>query len=1038
MTEFKLVEYDPKYARGIAEMWNNSKEGWNGRTDNKTEESVLRSEEVSSYLNLYLALDGEKVIGYCKIQKYFAEEGTLYLDLLNVDPAYHGKKAGKILLKKAVERTKELGYSRLDLFTWPGNTKAVPLYKKCGFFWEKMESGATHLMDFIPLVLQTELFRDFFKKADWYDDSNRKIDLFPDGVSENGFDYLTYSWQKNGENLIVEFEKTGRGIRHIETDDYSITSRVEKNKLVFGKDYNVSYEIVNKTGKKLSVEIKGLTDKNIKTKADFSGNIKGKKTLEAQFHLDKIEKDQSIWQTHPCVMSEISVNGKKIVFKTGINPQFPLKLKANENYTLTHAEMEKDLFLNVENNFDEDCTFEIRFPKMKEIDFLEKKKTIFLKKGERNTVAVKIILHNSVLIDEEIDIKAVFGSGRKYSFRQKFSFVISTYGGKLYGKNDHYYYMSFGKFSFSLDKHIDNNQMVYRSIVSDVWCYTDTPKIGKPFSSEFERKPPYKSEYSESDNAILLKTFHRSDDFPGCEFTNNFRLHRSGMLEQWYELISFPAGSDKVSINCNFNIERGKVTVPYDGRLMKFDRNAYNDTAMNLMNNDKITENWMFGEKDKSTIAVIWPETLKVNICSWFLSIEHNFTKEGALKTEPLIFATDVFDSVKDVREFAMKKQLEHERIYQSFDLEINGGNPFCDKNVGGAYIDYKDKNLDATVKISSVSDPSFGIEKKAVPEDNVRKIDFEFKFKGKNPLELITSNTDYYSANIKKTKAVFIQKKGEVKTAKEKDGKNTVLSANNGVLEIKSSPQFAPSVFSLTYKGREWLATDYPERTNRSWWSSWFGGITSKPSGLKEQHWVEEKTKAAFVKKKDSLGNSWEGIRLTTTIEKFDAMKGFTVRQYYMMMPNSPVLVTYSEVTNKSGFYKEYHNSVGNMFIEPDGDLKNIESVSKVDGNERIIKAGHEAIDIGLKSGLLSYRNKKRSERLFSYNSDIKSEGWCYFDNAVITNSFGVKRIIKNGETKVFAPIFIIFSELELKEENLEDLQNVRFEKRGKNERIF
>ncbi|HAQ60772.1 TPA: GNAT family N-acetyltransferase, partial [Candidatus Delongbacteria bacterium] len=211
MTEFKLVEYNPKYAKAIADMWNVSKDGWNGEADHKTEESVKRKEEISSHLNLYLALDGDKVIGYCKLSKYFAEENTLYVDLLNVDPAYHGKKAGKMLVKKSVERTIELGYPRIDLFTWAGNTKAVPMYKKCGFFWEQMEGGSTHLMNFIPTVVQAELFRDFFKKADWYDDSNRKIELTPDGVSENGFDYLTYSWQKDGKNLLVEFEKTGRG-----------------------------------------------------------------------------------------------------------------------------------------------------------------------------------------------------------------------------------------------------------------------------------------------------------------------------------------------------------------------------------------------------------------------------------------------------------------------------------------------------------------------------------------------------------------------------------------------------------------------------------------------------------------------------------------------------------------------------------------------------------------------------------------------------------------------------------------------------------
>ncbi|HQO09469.1 MAG TPA: GNAT family N-acetyltransferase [Clostridiales bacterium] len=1030
MTEFKLVEYSPKYAKAIADMWNASKDGWNGESDHKTEEGVLRKEAISSHLNLYLALDGEKVIGYCKLSKYFAEENTLYVDLLNVDPAYHGKKAGKMLVKKSVERTIELGYPRIDLFTWAGNTKAVPMYKKCGFFWEQMEGGSTHLMNFIPTVVQAELFRDFFKKADWYDDSNRKIDLIPDGVSENGFDYLTYSWQYDGNNLLVEFEKTGRGIRRIETDDYSITSSVIKNKLVFGKDYTISYEIVNKTGKKLEVGIKGLTDKNIKTQADFNGNVKGKKNVEAKFNLDKIEIDQSIWQTHPCVMSEISVNGKKVIFKTGINPQFPLKLKANGNFTLVHAGIEKELYLDVENNFDEECKFTIKLPKVPEIEFSKYNNTFSLKKGERNTVVIKTVPRGSVLISKDIEITAKFKDRSKYSYKQKFELAWNTYDGKVYGETSKSYYMSLGKYCVRIDKDVDFNEMVFWESLSDTYGYNSAPKIGKPYSSEFVRKAPYKTEFIGSDNATHLKAFFRSEDFPGCEFSNNYKLNQSGMLEQWFEIISFPKGFEEIYVTCDLNFRRHKVIVPYNGKLHKYDQNAYGDTALDFLNNEKISENWMFAQDDKHSIALIWPENFKMNLCSWFLSAEHKFTRGGKTKSDPVIFAIDVFETVKDVREFALKKHFEQQRTYDSFDLEINAGNPFSDKKVSGSFIDHKDKPIDATVKISSVNDTALTKVHKAVTEDKVHKVDFGFKFKGKDPIEIITANADYYSRELKKTKAVFICGKGSVKTEKVKEGENTVFKADNGILKIKSSPEFAPAVFSLTFKGREWLASDYPERTNKSWWNSWFGGIQSRPGGLKEHHIIAEKTLSSFVNKTDSLGNKWEGIELVTAIKKFDGMKGLTIRQFFLMKPEIPVLALYTDISNKTGYYKDYHQMSGAIYINPDDDLKNIIANMADKGRENMLKCGYEAVDSSINSNLISFTNKIRKEHLHYYNADPVSRCWFYSDNAVIMNNFNEGRKIKNGETKVFPPKFIIFSDIELTEENLIDLQNVRFEK--------
>jgi hypothetical protein len=135
----------------------------------------------------------------------------LYVELLNVRPDYHGRKIGKMLVLQAVQKTIELGWPRIDLFTWPGNVKAVPLYKKCGFFWAKREDS-THLLNFIPTVLQTEVLQDYFKDIDWYEDSARTIEVKPDGRKENNFNYFEYLWEKAGRQLRVEFEQTGRGI----------------------------------------------------------------------------------------------------------------------------------------------------------------------------------------------------------------------------------------------------------------------------------------------------------------------------------------------------------------------------------------------------------------------------------------------------------------------------------------------------------------------------------------------------------------------------------------------------------------------------------------------------------------------------------------------------------------------------------------------------------------------------------------------------------------------------------------------------------
>lgn len=63
MSQVEYTEYDPQFAKAVADMWNRSSEGWNGRVWNSSEARVLQEERDSSHLNLWLALSGKEVVG---------------------------------------------------------------------------------------------------------------------------------------------------------------------------------------------------------------------------------------------------------------------------------------------------------------------------------------------------------------------------------------------------------------------------------------------------------------------------------------------------------------------------------------------------------------------------------------------------------------------------------------------------------------------------------------------------------------------------------------------------------------------------------------------------------------------------------------------------------------------------------------------------------------------------------------------------------------------------------------------------------------
>jgi len=85
----------------------------------------------------FIALDGEKVIGWCDIASMHrpvcVHSGVLGLGLIR---EYRGQGIGKRLLSTALQAAKERGLSRVVLTVREQNEIAIQLYKNFGFFQE--------------------------------------------------------------------------------------------------------------------------------------------------------------------------------------------------------------------------------------------------------------------------------------------------------------------------------------------------------------------------------------------------------------------------------------------------------------------------------------------------------------------------------------------------------------------------------------------------------------------------------------------------------------------------------------------------------------------------------------------------------------------------------------------------------------------------------------------------------------------------------------------------------------------------------------
>ncbi|NQV18250.1 MAG: GNAT family N-acetyltransferase [Armatimonadetes bacterium] len=1029
MKNIKIEEYEHKYAAATAVMWQNSAKGWNGETFLTTAQDVITDEENSIHLNAWLALDGDLVVGYCNLYEYQEDTGALYIGLLNVRDDYQGRKIGKALVLKAVERTIELGWDRLDLYTWSGNTLAVPLYKKTGFFWEDRDD-TTHLINLIPSVLKNELIKDHFKEIDWYNDSIRPIEVKPDGRKENEFEYLTYEWKKDDKYLLMEYCRRGRGLRKIETDEYSISVTVEDLKLVFGSKYKVRYNIVNKTDKPLKLNIKGLNEKNIEFDLQKEITVENKLSFNAEFKVNEVEKEQSVWKTHPCVVSEISIKGKKSLFKVGIEPKFPAKIILTKRSGISYPDVESGIYIDIENSFDTDATFQFELLENESIEFPEKKFSIALKAKEKRSIPIKYILKKGCVYSPEISVQAIRENCDPLVFKRRINCMFNAISGIFYGETQMNFIVGNGSYYIIImRKDFYNIFLIGDAFSQGCKVSYRVPKLGKPFSDEFNKKPCDKVEYLIEGTAIILKAYYTSDKFKGIKFQINHKLFANGIVERWLEFESNGA-KENLFFKDSIGMRSNRLIVPYDGDFIDVRDEVTGGTGD--WNSEKLSENWIFRRGKRSSVGICWSDDVKMKFGNWEKFFEYDL---GNLKVgeklifKPVTIALDTFRDWHKFREFTLKKHQDRENMKESLEFSINRGNPFVQKSFPVSVIEHRKKNKNGKIFLKFKKDKKTKLLGSFSEKNDIKKVGIEFKYDRDNQLDILIMEAKFEEIETSREKVIFPIGKEKISSEELKLEGMNVMKLDNGIISMETSASFAPSLYSLKYKGIQWLDSSFPKPCSKGWWKPWVGGICTLPSQLRVITILEENNSAKFVKKTDNLGNNWEGFCISTEIVKNEKFKGLKLDQYFLLLPGVPVMFHTLEILQNTGKFMRDVEFETACFIKPDEDLQKCYFLAKnKEGQEFKVNAGKKLFEVEA-SSLFSFAGDNREELLQIYLASEETTSWLCADTQLLNAWIGDKLNCENNKRIYLSSRFFIFAEQKLNDEMLRDLKHVGFE---------
>jgi len=268
LSVISIVEYDDKMAKDLATMYNGWENLWPGGYTQGVpydEDRVKKQFGTMSSIAILIAIDEEtkKPVGSCTLHPHVRDSDAAYIGTLGVSPDALNKKVGKRLLLRAIEIARKDGRKRVDLNTWPGNMRAVPLYKKVGLMWNPSGDGV-QMEDYVPAILEHPLAIPFFDSLHdgftWYDVHQREIIQAPDDFIENNMEIFPYRFSQGKNHLSVIIDKHSRHItaveRVIDSSKVKVSARVVNHKVLCGVPSKYILEIENGSEKPIDFKVK--------------------------------------------------------------------------------------------------------------------------------------------------------------------------------------------------------------------------------------------------------------------------------------------------------------------------------------------------------------------------------------------------------------------------------------------------------------------------------------------------------------------------------------------------------------------------------------------------------------------------------------------------------------------------------------------------------------------------------------------------------------------------------------------------------------
>lgn len=511
-----------------------------------TAKRVLEEWSKENNLRVIVGYSDDKIVGHCNVGNAELDAEAAYVGLLGVNPHYQGQGFGKAMLIEAAQAAAENGKRRIDLHTWAGNLKAVPLYKRVGYNWVP---GTKVLMEsHIPSIIGSEVFKEFFERYDWYDSFKVDVTQEMDDFKEGNFGVFRYHFEgKDGDLLHVTIDREAKGISGfvLTLDGNTISADVRPAEHVgyigLGPT-RMELKIKNSSNNDYpySVDVKPIRDVSLELEGELSGTLSPQEevTLQGSISIESgaipLDKETNTFEKAKTQGAfTIALGDREITLYSGVIPTEALAISVGPMYPCIAPGEVTTIGLGLQNNSQEQVRGEVVLHFPTRADHEDETIEFQLDTNKATELPVKLetteVDDNTVLpirvtifIDQE---------SSKISLLEKILNipVIGSSGAVVYEGLGEHYILETESIRAGIKKMPSMAFMYfeYKPLNEAFTGWGVLPDIGYPFSGEGSEwyRTEFKVTMRSSQKTAEIELTADSEERPGLRYTIIHRIH---------------------------------------------------------------------------------------------------------------------------------------------------------------------------------------------------------------------------------------------------------------------------------------------------------------------------------------------------------------------------------------------------------------------------------------------------------------------------------------------------------------------------------